>query len=203
MAAESTDPEDVYTAFQQVVNNCVIDDIDASKLHLFDLEILFMLLRIASVGEDATFFIKDPDSNTQVEVQLNLMTVIKESITAAKIPSKQIQITDDIGIVMKDITLDLFVDASSLTEEITAEQAFALIKKLIDKVFDKEEVYDLADSSDEELDEFLDSFQSTDIEKLYKYLYEIPRVNTTLKYEVNKEPRTLKLEGVSDFFQYV
>lgn len=204
MAAESKDPADVYNAFQQVVNNCVLDeDIDASKLHLFDLEVLFLLLRIASVGEEALFHIKDELSETPVALEVNLMSVVKDSVSKATVPSKQIQITDEIGIVMKDITLDLFVDAATSDEELSSEQAFNLIKKLIDKVFDKEETYELADSSDEEINEFLDSFQAADMEKLYQYLYEIPRVSTVLKYKVGTEDRVLKLEGVADFFQYV
>ena len=201
MASESGAPADVYTAFQQVINNCVLDeDIDALKLHIFDMEVLFLLLRIASVGAETSFGIKDNDSGKTIQVDLDLQQVVDASVRDAVIPSKQIAINEEVGLVMKDITMDLFMDVSD-ADNLSADDAFAVIKRLIDKVYDKEEVYDLSDSSDEEVNEFLDSFQTSDMEKMYEYLYAIPRVRATIKYKVENEEREIKLEGVADFFQ--
>lgn len=200
MAQESGQPQDVYTAFQQVVSNCVLDeDIDGMKLHIFDVEILFLLLRIASVGGETNFNVTDKESGKSVPITLDLQEVVDNSVKNAVIPSKQIQINEEIGLVMKDVTLDLFIDVSN-ADNLTTTDAFAVIKRLIDKIYDKEEVYSLAEHTDEEINEFLDSFQAADMEKLYDYLYSIPRVKSTIKYKVDKEERELALEGVSDFF---
>lgn len=203
MASESGDPTDVYTAFQQVVNNCVLDeDVDALKLHIFDMEVLFLLLRIASVGAETTFGIIDKESGKAAQVELNLQDVVDDSVKNAVIPSKQIQITEEVGLVMKDITLDLFMGlGAGATDDISAQDAFAIIKRLIEKVYDKDNVYELEDFSDEEVNDFLDSFQSTDMEKVYEYLHAIPRVRQSVKYKVGKEEREVTLEGVADFFQ--
>ena len=39
MAQSSTDSRDIVLAIKQVVNNCIIDDLDVEKLTTFDLEI--------------------------------------------------------------------------------------------------------------------------------------------------------------------
>jgi hypothetical protein len=201
MAAESNESSDTYSAFLQVVNNCLLeDDIDASKLHIFDLEILFLMLRAASVGEVSEFRVRDAATERWVDISLNLKDVINQSIAEAKIPSKQIQVTDEIGFVMKDITLDIF-GGPDMTGVMTAERA--LVIKLIEKVYDKEELYILSDYSKAEATEFLESFASEDLQKVFGYLHSIPRVRTTVKYRVGGEDRELQLEGISDFFQSV
>lgn len=203
MASESSDTSDVFTAFEQVINNCIVtEDVSGADLHIFDLELLFLLLRVASVGDEATFFVRDKETEKMVEVTVNLNDVVQECVKEATIPSKQIPIADSIGLVMKDITLKLFLDAAGEGEELDAAQAFALIKKLIDKVYDAENVYDLAESSDEEVTEFLESFQAADMERVYKYLSEMPRVRTKIKYKLGGEEREVQLEGITDFFQY-
>jgi hypothetical protein len=202
MAAESSDAQDVFTAFQQVVNNCIVTEgVDAGKLHIFDLEIMFLLLRVASVGDEATFFIRDEETEKPVEITVNLTEVVNESIRTNKIPSKQIQINETIGLVMKDINLDVFTSVVGDGDTLTADQEFDLIKRLIDQVYDQEDLMKLEDFSDEEVNEFLDSFQASDMEKLYAYLAEMPRVRTTLKYKVEGVERERKLEGITDFFQ--
>lgn len=202
MAAESSTADDVFTAFQQVINNCIVTEgVDAAALHLFDLEVLFLLLRAASVGNEATLLIRDKQSNKPVEIVVDLNAVVEESIRNANIPSKQIPITDDIGLVMKDITLSMFLDIASSGEELNAEEAYGMIKKLIDKVYDSENVQDLSDYSDAEVDEFLESFRAHEMEKLYNYLQDMPRVRATVPYTVDGEERELTLEGVTDFFQ--
>jgi len=203
MAAESTDSVDMYNAFLQVINNCILsEDVKPEELHIFDLEIIFLLLRIASVGEDVSFKIKDEETDTWAEVEVNLQTVVNDCVKNVTIPSKQIQINDTLGIVLKDITLGIFA-GSSIDQNVTAEDAFNMLKLVIDTVYDKEDVYLLADFGDEEITEFLESFATSDLEKIYDYLNNIPRVHATINYKVNKEDRTLELKGVTDFFQYV
>ncbi len=51
MASESDEPKEVVNVIRQVLNNCVLDEIDIDQLPTFDLEYLFLNLRARSVEE--------------------------------------------------------------------------------------------------------------------------------------------------------
>jgi hypothetical protein len=51
MASQSDDTKDMISAIKQVINNCVLDEIDVDSLATFDLEYLFLQLRARSVNE--------------------------------------------------------------------------------------------------------------------------------------------------------
>ena len=52
MANESKEEETIINTVKQVINNCVLDEIDVDSLPVFDLEYLFINLRAKSVGEE-------------------------------------------------------------------------------------------------------------------------------------------------------
>ena len=51
MANESEDFEAVIDTVKQILNNCILDDIDIEDLPMFDLERLFLNIRARSVSE--------------------------------------------------------------------------------------------------------------------------------------------------------
>ena len=50
MAAESEDVKDTINAIKQVINNCVVDEIDVENLPTFDIEHLFMDMQPAALN---------------------------------------------------------------------------------------------------------------------------------------------------------
>lgn len=202
MANESKTEADMLNAFKQVIGNCITDKIDVGKLPMFDLEVLFMLIRAVSVGEISEFVLTD-EHGKNVPMSINLNTVVKESIAAVKAPPSSIQLSEHIGVVMKPISLDLFAD-QLVGSEIDTQQAFDLLANLIESVYDDDNVYKLADFSRTEIDEFLESFTSEAVNKIYEYINNYPRVEYTLPYKNSEgESKELTLKGMVDFFQYV
>lgn len=206
MAAESNSPADINIALEQVINNCLVDaaGIAPSELHIFDLELLFIAIRAASVSNEAQIFYRPVGSPDAQPVQLvvDLNEVVQENIKNVTVPSKQIAITETVGVVMKDVTLGLFADLGEYGEkEITMHQVFEIVKKMIHSVYDEESVYLLSDCTDEEINDFLDSFQSTDRDKLYQFMNDIPRVRHKFTYSVDGKNQEGVLEGIADFFQ--
>jgi hypothetical protein len=51
MESQESDQESALTTIKQVLNNCIIDDIDVNDIPTFDLEYLLLNLRAKSVGE--------------------------------------------------------------------------------------------------------------------------------------------------------
>ena len=51
MAMQSGEPKDMVRALKDIIKNCVEDEIDTSKLALFDIEYIFLHLSAKSIGE--------------------------------------------------------------------------------------------------------------------------------------------------------
>ena len=59
MALQDGDEETVFKTIKQIINNCLVDEVDIDKLPIFDIEYLFLNLRARSIGEKIeTLFIR-------------------------------------------------------------------------------------------------------------------------------------------------
>ena len=47
MALESNDENEMRNAMRQIISNCVIDDIDINDLPIFDIQYIFLQLRLS------------------------------------------------------------------------------------------------------------------------------------------------------------
>ena len=99
IAQESDDERQIESAFAQILNNCVLDDIDPYKMPMFDIEYVFLKIRGKSVGEKVELSLLCPDDNeTRVNVKVDLEKIdveVKEGHT------NEIELTDDVKLVMK------------------------------------------------------------------------------------------------------
>ena len=69
IAQESEDEKQIEKAFAQIVNDCVLDDIDPFKMPMFDIEYVFLRIRAKSVGEKVKLSLLCPDDEkTRVSV---------------------------------------------------------------------------------------------------------------------------------------
>ena len=56
LAKQSQDKEQIFLSLNQIIQNCVIDDdVDVLKLPYYDIEYLFINLRLNSVGDFRKF----------------------------------------------------------------------------------------------------------------------------------------------------
>ena len=73
LAKQSNDKDQILLSIQQVVQNCLIDqEYDIGKLPFFDVEYLFIQLRINSIGDDIKIKIRDEDIDEDVEATISL-----------------------------------------------------------------------------------------------------------------------------------
>ena len=160
------------------------------------IEYIFLNLRSKSVGEVATVNVTCPDDEeTQVSVEIPLDDI---KVVFPEGHDSHITLTDTIGLTMKypDFTL------ASVTKETNTEYLFALIKGCIDQIIDGETVHERIDFSDEELDVFLDSLNSKQLEGVQTFFETMPK----LRHEITvTNPKTKKknkviLEGLDAFF---
>ena len=196
IAMETGGEGDLVNALRQIVNNCVESELDLDKLATFDLEYIFLNLRAKSVGEVATINVTCPDDNeTQVPIEVNLEEV---EVTFPEDHSNRVELTDTIGLTMKypDFSLAL------VTGETNTEYLFKMIRGCIAQITEGETVHERVDFNDEELDTFLDSLNSKQLEGVQKFFETMPK----LRHEIMvTNPKTKKeskvtLEGLDAFF---
>jgi len=208
MANESEDIEAVINIIKQILNNCVLTEgFDVDKLPLFDIEYLFLNLRAVSVGEVVNLKYKcnnqvmDENQETKtcgnvVEIDLKLTEIEPEFESEH---DKKIQITDKFGVVMKYPDLTIMNSANS-KDDISAILNITI--KCIDYVYDAENVYYAKDFSDEELQDFIEQLQMSDIEKIKQFFDTMPKLKKTLDFKCFKcqHEDKIELEGIQNFF---
>lgn len=208
MAAESNDPNETVNAIKQVINNCVIDDIDVESLATFDIEHLFIQLRARSVGEVVSLkyncnnTVKDEEGKEKVcggKVSFDL-NVLEISATKDPEHTNKIQVTEKMGIVMKYPTFKTVNKLDINSNDM--EQILDVIIGCIDYIYDEEKIYYAKDSTKEELIEFIESLTQGDLEKIQKFFDTLPKFKKDLKFKCGKcgYEDDIVVEGIQNFF---
>jgi len=208
MASESEDVKDVIGAIKQVINNCVIDDIDVDNLATFDIEYLFIQLRARSVGEivnlkfNCNNKIKDDIGGEHtcgnlVKFDLNLLEI---QPTLNEEHTSKIEITDKLGLVLKYPTFNAINKLDINSNDIN--QVLEVIINCIDYIYDDEQLYYAKDASKKELSEFVENLKQSDLEKFQKFFDTLPKIKQQLNFDCDKCGYTEKIdvEGIQNFF---
>ena len=202
IALESEDTKQISTAIRAVIKNCILTrGIKVEQLPTFDIEYLFLNIRGKSVGEELEVNLICPDDGeTQVAVTINLDDIkVKKSDNH----SNRIQLDDSIMMEMKYPSLDEFIKNNfDLKEQSAMDQSFELIASCIGTIFTEDEVWAAADCTKKELNEFLESMNSSQFKDIEKFFETMPKLSHTVKV---KNPNTKKesdvvIEGLASFF---
>ena len=198
IAQESEDEKLMETAFAQILNDCVLDDIDPYKMPMFDMEYIFLRIRGKSVGDKITLNLLCPDDEkTRVNVEIDLEEVdvqMKENHTNV------IQLTKDISMTMRYPCLG---DISRLGNKGKGtENIFKMIKKCIHEIHNGEDVHHRVDMAEKELDNFIESMSSKNFESVTTFFETMPKLQHAIEV---KNPKTKKkgevlIEGLESFF---
>ena len=198
VATETGGQEGLFEAIKTIIADCT-DIADVEALATFDIEFVFLQIRTKSVGETVTVNITCPDDNeTQVEVDIPLDD-IKVRKTRGHKP--EIKLDDNVIITMKYPSLDTFVEMN-FSEDQGVEQVFKMAASCLKTIADTEQVYDCADSTQDELNEFFEGLTSSQFKLIQEFFETMPKLAYTLKVT---NPNTgvesdVELEGLASFF---
>ena len=202
IALESEDTKQITTAIKAVLKSCVLTKgIKVEKLPTFDIEYLFLNIRGKSVGEELEVNVICPDDEkTQVPVTINLDDI---QIQKNDDHDNQVKLDDDIMMELKYPSLDQFIKNNFEFDEKNAmQQSFDLIGSCIDKIYTQDEVWATADCTKKEINEFLESMNSTQFKGIEKFFETMPKLSHTI--EVTNPNTKVKsdvvLEGLASFF---
>ena len=196
-AQESEDESVILQTLHEVIKSCLKDN--TQKLTSFDLEYIFTHIRSKSVGEQSELIFKcqacnDPKAKTKKQIDLRSVQVV-----TPEEHTKRIKISDKITVEMKYPTVDELVEIMlSDKKDIHA----LTLKSCIDKVYHEDEVFNIAEESDEELDGFFDSLSGIQHEKLSGFIESMPYAKIDVDYTcpVCGHEHHKELRGISNFF---
>ena len=199
IALETKDQKQIMRAMKDVISSCVYTEINPEDLASFDIEWLFLKLRSKSVGEKVEVRLKCEDDDCK---SLTDVTVDLESISVEK-PSEDnvIKLTDTVGVTMKYPSVGV-LEKYSEEDLQTATGAFDMIVDCIDTIYDEDNVYDCANETKADIDNFLDNLSSEQFKKISDYFQDMPSVKHDIEYKCVKCDRDNKVElrGIQSFF---
>ena len=202
IAMESEDTKQITNAIKAVLKSCVqTKGIKVDQLPTFDIEFLFLNIRGKSVGEELEVNIICPDDETtSVPVSIDL-----DSIKVKKVDghSNKIKLDNKLMMEMKYPSLDEFIKNNfDFNEENQMDQSFQLIASCIDKIYSEDEVWATADCTKKEVNEFLESMNSSQFKLIEKFFETMPKLQheITVTNPKTKVKSDVVLEGLASFF---
>lgn len=192
IAQESGERKDIINTYKQLINNCCIDPIDVDRLASFDLEYFFVALRAKSVSNIAKVIVKDAEDGEEYEVEVNLDKV---EVVKKKDVDNKIQLTDTIGVVLQYPTFDTIINQQGNVDIV------GILRGCITQIFEGEEVYDSANYTNKELDEFILSLNKQQMEKIQEFFEALPKIVVQAKYmSKDNKVKEVTIEGLDSFF---
>lgn len=177
MTKETDSEETITKAVKQMISNCCLEDIDLDVLPTFDVEMFFVHLRMRSVGEKVmlNFTCKEPNEQGEVCGFVNEYELDLQKIQYDTVPNhtNNIKITDKIGVIMNYPTLD---NAGLFVSDNLFENALKLIELNVKCIYDDQQVYDRSTFNGEELQQFIESLTTEQVDLLMEFFTNTPRV---------------------------
>lgn len=204
LAIDSKDSKFSSDNIKQILKNCCLSDINIDKLPIVDIEYFFIGLRAKSVGEIIETIYRcqnrledDTICSNPMPVSYNLLDI---KVDEHEVNDK-IELTPTIGVKMKYPTYGTIEKID--TDKDPASIAFDFMLKCIDFIYDEDNVYYAKETSREELEEFFDSLNIEQFNKIQKFFESIPKLQKVIDITCSKcgFEHKIVIEGLENFFE--
>jgi hypothetical protein len=180
IALESKNDEQILSAMKSVFESCFKEKLNIDEMTYFDVEYLFIKLRMKSMGEVVEIMVRDPETKEKYDTEMKLENIKVLNLDTIK-DNFNIKLNDNLGVMMKYPSLKEF---TLLVDENTpkTELIFNFLAKSIEKIYTKDEVIETKEKSLEEVKSFLENLPKDMFAKIATFVYEdeytTPRGNT-------------------------
>lgn len=200
IAKEAATVADIYSAVNQVVNNCIVGGtVDSNKLTLFDIDYLFLKLRSISINNIVSITYTDPsDDNKQHNFDIDLEKVEVPLQPADKV----IKINATTALTLRYPTGSLYqkiVDQLNSDVKISNQLISSCLESIA--VGDSVEKFDNYDS--QAIDEFVNNLDVATYQKIQNFVDAMPSLYYKIDYKDSKgQSKQLELKSLTDFFTF-
>lgn len=204
-ADESKNKRSILQTMQNVIDNCIISpEINSGKLPIFDLMYIFVQLRARSISDKLDLYFdgkKDSaceECKKQKHVQVDLTQI---QIKKNEKHTNKIQITKEVGLVLKYPSFDLYAQIE--TRDKLSDIEDDLIIGCIESIYDSTNIYDAKDCSREELIEWLNQLNKKQLSAVNQFFETMPRMYHKVEIKCDKcgAVRYYEMENIEDFFE--
>ena len=198
IAKETEDVDDALLATEQIVTNCVVDEIDIESLSIVDFAWLLIAIRSKSVNDKIVVVFKDDETEEEIKAAITLDN------TLIKYPEDKTDYSIvDVGgtkIFLKHPGWRTFKEL--LKDQNSAEAQYNALVNSFDKIVDGDDVYSFGDFDDEELERFIDELPDEVPAQLEKFYESGPQMRHELVYKRPSDgaEKKLVIEGFNAFF---
>ena len=207
MAAEDQNISTITKAMRDIISTCTEGEVDLKTLAPYDIEYIFLQLRGKSIGDVINLNLKKPDSIECEESECPGSTEIKVNIDDIKIDTSsivdsKIQLTEDIGIKLGFPQLDSIQKYTTKGKAMDAGGVFKMINDCIEYIWEGKEIYKAKDSTKKELNDFIESLNTEQFNKIRDFFESMPRLRHEITWTCTKCDKSapLLLEGIDSFF---
>lgn len=201
IAKQSESENDIFTTIKQVVNNCSLDSkFDVDKIPLFELEFAFLTLRIQSIGNILELSYHDSEDNKEYKFKINIEDIKIVYPKGEKVDGK-VELPGGVGMVLRYPPASLYSNKDFLEAPNASASFDEILYESIEKIFDEDTVYDLSLEGRKEVEEFLESIDSSSYRKVQEFFENIPYMEYLIEYTNSKgTERKIVLRTLNDFF---
>ena len=198
IAEEGKEEKEVLFAIRQILQNCLVTQIDVNRLPLFDLEYLFLQIRSKSVTNVSTVKYRDLEDEEVREFEINF-----DKITPQLDPNHttEIKLQNDFIVTFKYPTIEMLskIDINKIDE---VETSLEMVAECLDKIIQGEDAYLAENYTQEERMSFLESLSVPQFEKILdEFVTSMPKMVYKINYTNNLgNEREIVLEGFMSFF---
>ena len=198
IAKESGEYTDILNAIKQIINNCIVTDIDINRLAIFDLEYLFAQLRGISVDNSIKLSLVDEEDGENYDFEFDVSEI---KVDLSNRPNSKIMINKTTGLTLIYPSASFYTDEDYVNEKDTNKKIQIFLTHCIDTVFTEDDLFKIDDTNRNELFSFLDDLDLKTYQKLLNFIDDIPSIKYVLNY-TNKKGNAISiaLTKLSDFF---
>lgn len=218
-ATETQDISQILMSIRQVINNCIVDELDVDKISQFDMEFIFLQLHAISKNDVVGMMFTNKECNKEagcpnvlkVEIPISEIKVChkKGDIVVPYDPTINpmtkrgrkidLGVPGGIGVMMRYPTVK---DMEILSEKMTMDFDERMIINCIEGVYDDENYVPSSESSVQELYEFIQSVPNKAKEKMRQFIDSTPMLYHKVEVccPVCKYKENIELIGIKDFF---
>lgn len=198
IALESQDTSQIIKATLRNIESCV-HDVKVNDLATFDVDYMFTQIRSKSVGESTIVGgnCSKCDHVSQVSVDLS-------KINISECPEEIVELSSDLKVKMKYPTYkDMLV-----SEKIMDPKA-PMIDKMLESIINcmnivyyNEEQTELKNETREEIEKFVNSLTSEQLQKLVAFVESLPQLSADVNFKCEEcgTDGSVRLDGLADFF---
>tara|TARA_R110000868_G_scaffold57548_4_gene177674 strand:- start:4434 stop:5147 length:714 start_codon:yes stop_codon:yes gene_type:complete len=170
IAATGKDASEIIQTTQQVIRNCLLEDVDVESLPFFDIDLMFITLRSKSISEkiEMEFRCKHDLGEKVCGAVFPVALDLSATTLTGKTMNPKIELSSKLGLKMRYPTYAEMKRVSTLNDEIE------LILACIEYIYDDTTIYTSKDYTKEQYKDFVEKLTSDQYSKISEWTSNFP-----------------------------